>query len=60
MSWLNKLYPTGKMPVCKIKGEAHRVFNFIHMLASSVPAETDPEWWEVRLIILFDIKNWRN
>ena len=58
MSWLAKLHPNGTMPACKIIGNAHQVFNFIHMLATSFPMETDPDWWEVYLITIKEKGGW--
>ncbi len=60
MSWLNKLYPHEPMPIFHTQGNLQARLNFVLMLGYTKPAVTDPLWWEVRVMILFDTNNWRN
>ncbi len=60
LSWLAKLYPDIPCPPIRAHGNANAVLSFICMLGSTEPMETDDEWWQVRMIALFEAQSWRN
>lgn len=53
MSWLDKIHPSDPAPVIKMKGKSKPVLEFIRMLATTEPIETDETWWQVRLLIMY-------
>jgi len=56
MSWLDKIFPHKPAPIMRMRGAVKPVLEFVSMLATTEPMETDPDWWQVRVIAL----SWRN
>ena len=51
---LKDMQDKGLIGIIKVRGKAKAVFGYIKIMATTVPIEEDPIWWQVRLLTM----NW--